>query len=119
MKSCRPPLFHKRLFEPTVIVTCVRWYLRFSLSLRDVKEMMAQRGLSVDHTSVYRWTQAYGPEVYRRLKGEVKGSPQLGILMRLLCELPGDGCTCFAPSTAAGKPWTFTCRKRGIARPPK
>src|SRR5215467_8914723 len=72
MKSCRPPLFHKRWFEPTVIVTCVRWYLRFSLSLRDIKELMAERGLSVDHTSVWRWTQAYGPEVYRRLYGEVK-----------------------------------------------
>ena len=72
MKSCRPPLFHKRWFEPTVIVTCVRWYLRFSLSLRDVKELMAERGLSVDHTSVWRWTQAYGPEIYGRLQGEVK-----------------------------------------------
>src|SRR5499427_2002797 len=72
MKSTRPPLFWKRWFEPTVIVTCVRWYLRFSLSLREVKELMAERGLSVHHTSVWRWTQAYGPEVYRRLQGEVK-----------------------------------------------
>src|SRR5215472_12641721 len=72
MKSTRPPLFWKRWFEPSVIVTCVRWYLRFSLSLRDVKELMAERGLSVHHTSVWRWTQAYGPEVYRRLQGEVK-----------------------------------------------
>ena len=55
-----------------MIVTCVRWYLRFSLSLRDIKELMGERGLSVDHTSVWRWTQAYGPEVYRRLKGQVK-----------------------------------------------
>src|SRR5262249_26984388 len=72
MKSTRPPLFWKRWFEPSVIVTCVRWYLRFSLSLRDVKELMAERGLSVHRTSVWRWTQAYGPEVYRRLQGEVK-----------------------------------------------
>src|SRR6516225_10155206 len=72
MQSTRPPLFWKRWFEPTVIVTCVRWYLRFSLSLRDVKELMGERGLSVDHTSIWRWTQAYGPEVYRGLKGEVK-----------------------------------------------
>src|SRR5215470_9308272 len=71
MKPTQPPLFWKRWFEPTVIVTCVRWYLRFSLSLRDVKELMAERGLSVPHTSVWRWTQAC-PEVYRRLHGEVK-----------------------------------------------
>src|SRR5215469_16186625 len=72
MNSTRPPLFWKRWFEPTMIVTCVRWYLRFSLSLRDVKELMAERGLSVHHTSVWRWTQAYGPEICRRLQGEVK-----------------------------------------------
>ena len=72
MKSCRPPLFWKRKFEPQVIVTCVRWYLRFCLSLRDLEELMAERGLSVDHTTIWRWTQTYGPEVYRRLQGEVK-----------------------------------------------
>ena len=72
MKSCRPPLFWKRKFEPEVIVTCVRWYLRFCLSLRDLEELMAERGLAVDHTTVWRWTQAYGPELYRRLHGQLK-----------------------------------------------
>jgi transposase-like protein len=68
MHPGRPPLFRKRWFEPTVIVTCVRWYLRFSLSLRDVSELIGERGLSVAHTSIWRWTQVYGPEVYRRLQ---------------------------------------------------
>src|SRR5689334_15907698 len=72
MKSCRPPLFWKRKFEPQVIVTCVRWYLRFSLSLRDLEALMAERGLTVDHTTIWRWVQTYGPELYRRLQGEVK-----------------------------------------------
>src|SRR5215472_16234702 len=72
MRSCRPPLFRKRKFEPIVITTCVRWYCRFSLSLRDLEELMAERGLRVDHTTIWRWTQTYGPEIYRRLKGEVK-----------------------------------------------
>src|SRR6516225_5994789 len=72
MRSCRPPLFRKRKFEPIVITTCVRWYCRFSLSLRDLEELMAERGLKVDHTTIWRWAQTYGPEVYRRLQGEVK-----------------------------------------------
>ena len=72
MRSCRPPLFRKRKFEPIVITTCVRWYCRFFLSLRDLEELMAERGLKVDHTTIWRWTQTYGPEVYRRLQGEVK-----------------------------------------------
>src|SRR6516165_6301475 len=52
MRSRRPPLFRKRQFEPVIIVTCVRWYCRFSLSLRDLEELMAERGLAVDHTTV-------------------------------------------------------------------
>jgi transposase, IS6 family len=65
-------LFRKRQFEPIIIVTCVRWYCRFSLSLRDLEELMAERGLAVDHTTIWRWVQRYGPEVHRRLRGNVK-----------------------------------------------
>lgn len=72
MISRRPPLFQKRWFEPTVIVTCVRWYLRYSLSLREVRALIAERGVFVHHTSIWRWTQTYGPEIYRRLQGAVK-----------------------------------------------
>src|SRR5215468_1912984 len=72
MSSRRPPLFRKRQFEPIIIVTCVRWYCRFCLSLRDLEELMAERGLVVDHTTIWRWVQRYGPEVHRRLRGNVK-----------------------------------------------
>lgn len=78
MTSRRPPRFHKRWFEPTVIVNCVRFYQRFSLSLRDVKELMAERGLSMDHATIWRWVQTYGPEVYRRLQGAVKRKSSTG-----------------------------------------
>ena len=59
MRSRRPALFRKRQFEPIIIVTCVRWYFRFSLSLRDIEELMAERGLAVDHTPIWRWVQRY------------------------------------------------------------
>ena len=72
MGSCRPALFRNRQFDPAVIVTCVRWYLRFSLSLRDVEELMAERNLAVDHTTVWRWVQAYAPEIRKRLQGQLK-----------------------------------------------
>ena len=65
-------MFRKRQFEPIIIVTCVRWYCRFSLSLRDLEELIAERGLAVDHTTIWRWVQRYGPEVHRRLRGNVK-----------------------------------------------
>jgi len=72
MESRRTGLFQKRHFAAEIIVTCVRWYLRFSLSLRDIEELMAERGLCVDHTTMWRWTQTYAPEVQRRLHGQLK-----------------------------------------------
>jgi transposase-like protein len=65
-------LFGKRQFEPVIIITCVRWYLRFPLSARDVKALIAERGLSVDRTAISRWTPRYGPELYGQLHGHVK-----------------------------------------------
>ena len=72
MRSRRPALFRKRQFEPIIIVTCVRWYFRFSLSLRDIKELIVERGLAMDHTTIWRWVQRYGPEIHRRLRGHLK-----------------------------------------------
>jgi IS6 family transposase len=46
-------------FPPEVIVLSVRWYLRFALSYRDVEELLAERGIEADHTTVYRWVQRF------------------------------------------------------------
>ncbi|ETA00272.1 transposase [Frankia casuarinae] len=48
-------------FPPEVIVLAVRWYLRYVLSYRDVEELLAERGLEVDHVTVYRWVQRFTP----------------------------------------------------------
>jgi transposase-like protein len=52
-------LFKWRQFEPEVILLAVGWYLRFSLSYRDVEELLAERGLHADHVTVWRWVQRY------------------------------------------------------------
>ena len=59
-------LFEGRHFDREVIVLCVRWYLRFKLSFRDLVEMMAERGLSMVHTTIMRWVHHYAPEFERR-----------------------------------------------------
>jgi transposase-like protein len=46
--------FKWRHFEAEINLLCVRWYLRYPLSYRDLEEMMLQRGLNVDHTTIYR-----------------------------------------------------------------
>ena len=49
-------------FPPEVISVAVRWYLRYGLSYRDVEELLAERGVTVDHVSVYRWCSVHpGP----------------------------------------------------------
>jgi IS6 family transposase len=64
--------FKWRHFEPTIILLCVRWYCRYQLSYRDVEEMMKERGLDVDHTTVFRWVQKYAPEINKRLQPHLK-----------------------------------------------
>jgi len=59
-------LFKGRHFDREVIILCVRWYLRYKLSFRDLVEMMAERGLSLAHTTVMRWVQRYVPELEKR-----------------------------------------------------
>jgi transposase-like protein len=48
-------------FPPDVIVLAVRWYLRFGLSYRDVEELLTERGVQVDHVTIYRWVQRFTP----------------------------------------------------------
>src|SRR3954465_3413856 len=48
-------------FPSEVIVLAVRWYLRFGLSYRDVEELLAERGVEVDHVTLYRWVQRFTP----------------------------------------------------------
>src|SRR6204780_728223 len=59
-------LFKGRHFDREVIILCVRWYLRYKLSYRDLVEMIAERGLSLAHTTIMRWVQRYVPKFEKR-----------------------------------------------------
>ena len=72
MNGDRPALFRGRHFADDVIVLCVRWYLRYSLSYRDLAEMMVERCLSVDPSTIWRWVQRYAPELNDRIRRELK-----------------------------------------------
>jgi len=58
--------FEGRHFDREIIILCVRWYLRYKLSLRDLVEMMAERGLSLAHTTIMRWVKRFTPEFVKR-----------------------------------------------------
>src|ERR687889_288125 len=72
MRRNRPAEFKGRHFEAEIIVLCVRWYLRFGLSLRNLEELMAERNVSVDHVTIWRWVQRYAPELNRRCRPELR-----------------------------------------------
>jgi transposase-like protein len=60
--------FKWRHFLPEIILQAVRWYCRYALSYRDIEELMRERGVEVDHTTIYRWVQNYGPEIDKRCR---------------------------------------------------
>jgi IS6 family transposase len=64
--------FKWRHFEAEIILLCVRWYLRYALSYRDLEEMMRERGLQVDHSTIFRWVQRYAPELEKRCRPHLK-----------------------------------------------
>jgi transposase-like protein len=59
-------MFKGRHFDRSVFLLCVRWYLAYGLSLRDLEEMMAERGISVDHATIHRWVVRYSTELLER-----------------------------------------------------
>ena len=59
-------MFKGRQFDRSVILLCVRWYLAYGLSLRDLEEIMAERNIAVDHATIHRWVVRYSPELLQR-----------------------------------------------------
>ena len=67
-----PSLFKWRHFLPEIILLNVRWYCRYALSYRDLEEMMAERGIEVDHSTINRWVLKYAPELDKRIRPHLK-----------------------------------------------
>ncbi len=70
--KCNSSPFKWRHYAPDIILLCVRWYCRYALSYRDLEEIMQERGLCVDHTTVFRWVQRYAPEINKRIRPHLK-----------------------------------------------
>ncbi len=64
----RPKEFRYRHFVPEVILQCLRWYLHYPISYRQLEEMVCERVIEVDHTTIYRWIQHYAPEFEKRIR---------------------------------------------------
>lgn len=70
--------FKWRHFEGTVILWAVRWYCKYGISYRNLEEMLDERGVDVDDTTIYRWVQHYAPEIEKRLRWDFPSLSFLG-----------------------------------------
>jgi putative transposase len=71
-------MFKGRHVDRSVIPLCVRWYLAYNLSLRNLEEMMVERGVSVDRATDHRWVTRYSPELLKRFNlRKTKRQPEM------------------------------------------
>ena len=70
----RDQFFKGRQFTAEVILWAVRWYLMFPISHRDLELMLLDRGVEVDHTTIFRWIQAYAAELEKRIRPHLRMS---------------------------------------------
>ena len=94
--------FKRRRFPVEIILLCVRWYCKYGISYRDLAEMMSERGVSVNPSTIFRWVQRYAPEIENRVRpyqGHRSGSWRVDEPVRSLADVGG---TCFERSTSTG-----------------
>src|SRR5216683_3324801 len=100
--ATRPAIFKWRQTEPALILCAVRWYLRYSLSLRDVEELLEERGLEGDHTTVWRWVQRYSPELEQRLRRRLKPTNKSWRVDETYVRVKGRWCYLYRAIDSAG-----------------
>jgi IS6 family transposase len=111
-------LFKWRQFEPEVILLAVGWYLRFSLSYRDVEELLAERGLLVDQVTVRRWVQRYAPELNRRLRSGLKPTNDSWRVDETYIRVKGKWVYLYRAVDSSGATIDFFCRPNAMQRRP-
>lgn len=97
--------FEWRQYEGEIIVTCVQWCLRYVLSYRDLEEMMTKCGLSVDHSTIFRWVQRYAPQLDQRCHPSLKQSTDSWLVdERPMSRSEANGCSCVGQSSLQARP---------------
>jgi hypothetical protein len=99
-----------RHFQDQIVVLCVRWYLRYCLTLRDLEEMMAERGLGVDHSTIGRWVLRYAPELQNGFAARLETPTARGGSTKPTSASLGNGPIYVGPWIPPAKPSTSSSR---------
>ncbi len=101
--------FKGRHFQRDIILWAVRWYCKYGISYRELREMLAERGVNVDHSTIYRWVQRYAPEIEKRLRWYWRNPSELypWHIDETYVKVIGRGLICIVPSTTGGAPSIF------------
>lgn len=83
-------LYHGHRFPASVISPAVRWYFRFQLSMRDIEELLFERGVIVSHESIRRWTEKFGAGFANRFKAALTRPGSTGHLDEMFKTLQGE-----------------------------
>jgi transposase, IS6 family len=102
-----PSPFTWHHFEAEIMLRCVRWYLRYALSYRDLEEMLRERGVQVGHTTISRWVQRYAPELEQRCRPHLKATTDSCGSMRRMAKSRERRCICIERWTRQGRRWSF------------
>lgn len=96
--------FKWRHFQEEIILLNVRWYCRYSLSYRDLEEMMGEQGVDVDHSTINRWVLDYAPELDKRIRPNLKPTNDSWKLDETYIKSGESGSTSIEPSTQTATP---------------
>ena len=102
-------------FPPVIIQQAIWLYARFTLSFRDVEDLLAERGITVSYETVRRWVNHFGSAIATDLRNAAPSLIPHGILTRCTSRLMGVWSICGVPSMPRAKSSTFWCRASGTS----
>ena len=112
-------IFKWKHFGSQIILLCVRWYLKYPLSYRNLVEMMAERGLTISHTTILRWVLQYSPIINRRIRKHLKPTSDSWRVDETFIKISGKWCYLYRAVDSEGATidfWISTNRDKKSAK---
>jgi transposase-like protein len=104
--------FKWRHYQSEIILQCVRWYLSYPLSYRQVAEMVNERRLDIHHTTVFRWVQEYSPEIDKRFRAHLRPTNDSWRVDETYIKVKGSGKYLYRAVDSQGNTLDFLLTKK-------